>query len=122
MNTTEYGLFFFPGDRPSMADITVDVKKCQKTTDLLHHLGEALNFPDWYGANFDALFDCLCEASEPSCILLSGLANFATRQPQDFAILVEVLHAACAARAEAEAPLTILIDTPAANVAPWPDA
>jgi len=122
MNTSKHGLFHCPASHPPIADFTVDVEKCRNTADLLRHLGEALNFPDWYGTNFDALFDCLSEADGPSPILLSGLAGFAARQPQDFAILVEVLHAACAARAEAEAPLTILIDTPAANVAPWPDA
>ena len=32
---------------------------------LLKQLGEALNFPDWYGANFDALHDCL---TDPDCL------------------------------------------------------
>lgn len=25
------------------------------------YLSEALNFPDYYGKNLDALYDCLCE-------------------------------------------------------------
>jgi hypothetical protein len=28
---------------------------------VLRQLGKSLHFPDWYGANFDALFDCLCD-------------------------------------------------------------
>lgn len=27
------------------------------------YLMEALNFPDYYGKNLDALYDCLCEIS-----------------------------------------------------------
>ncbi|MBQ6100310.1 MAG: barstar family protein [Methanobrevibacter sp.] len=27
------------------------------------YLMEALDFPDYYGKNLDALYDCLCEAS-----------------------------------------------------------
>ena len=28
---------------------------------LLKQLGDVLDFPDWYGANFDALHDCLTD-------------------------------------------------------------
>ncbi|MBQ2654242.1 MAG: barstar family protein [Methanobrevibacter sp.] len=27
------------------------------------YIAEALNFPDYYGKNLDALYDCLCEIS-----------------------------------------------------------
>ena len=35
------------------------------TKEALHqHLARELNFPDWYGSNLDALFDCLTSLSE----------------------------------------------------------
>ena len=35
------------------------------TKEALHqHLARELNFPDWYGGNLDALFDCLTSLSE----------------------------------------------------------
>ncbi len=37
-----------------------------KTKDALHAaLAEALDFPDWYGANLDALYDCLQDLDDP---------------------------------------------------------
>ena len=35
-------------------------------------LAEVLCFPDWYGHNLDALFDCLTCVSEPTCLVLEN--------------------------------------------------
>lgn len=36
-----------------------------KTREGLHqHFARTLHFPEWYGANLDALFDCLTELQE----------------------------------------------------------
>ena len=34
------------------------------------HLAEALDFPDWYGKNLDALFDLLSTRSEETVLLV----------------------------------------------------
>ena len=34
------------------------------------YLKEALNFPDYYGKNLDALYDCLCEIGIETDIIL----------------------------------------------------
>lgn len=37
-----------------------------ETKDALHSaLAEALDFPDWYGCNLDALCDCLTDLDDP---------------------------------------------------------
>ena len=44
------------------------ILKCAELNDLaqLHkELKELLNFPSYYGENFDALYDCLTEIGEP---------------------------------------------------------
>ena len=44
-----------------MEIITLDCKDI-KTAERLHQeLAQALHFPDYYGKNLDALFDCLTE-------------------------------------------------------------
>lgn len=35
-------------------------------------LARLLNFPDWYGYNLDALFDCITELPVPTCLFLSS--------------------------------------------------
>ena len=37
------------------------------------HLAQELRFPDWYGRNLDALYDCLTEVSEDVRIELVNL-------------------------------------------------
>ena len=41
---------------------------------LHQHLARELNFPDWYGGNLDALFDCLTAVSEKVTITLDETA------------------------------------------------
>lgn len=122
MTPAMHGVFQLAGAQAPMADVTVDLGKCTKTTELLRQLGKALSFPDWYGANFDALFDCLSDPDVPARIHLHGLNTYTQRHPDDFAVLVEVLRAACEARAEAEAPLTVWLDVAADDLPLWPGA
>ncbi len=52
---------------------------CTNLTDAraLHRaLAETLNFPDWYGHNLDALFDCLTELGETELTVI-GLPHWA---------------------------------------------
>lgn len=44
-----------------------------ETKDALHAaLAEALDFPDWYGGNLDALYDCLTDLDDPVQLRLTG--------------------------------------------------
>ena len=39
--------------------------------DRLHRLlAEQLDFPDWYGGNLDALYDCLTDLTEETTVIL----------------------------------------------------
>ncbi len=41
----------------------------KKTKEQIHsHIAQAMALPDHYGHNADALYDCLTEISEPTCI------------------------------------------------------
>ncbi|MCA1938645.1 MAG: barstar family protein [Dechloromonas sp.] len=122
MTPAFHGVFQLAGAQTPAADVTINLEKCTKTAKLLRQLGRALSFPDWYGANFDALFDCLTDPEVPAKIHLHGLSTYAQRHQDDFAVFVEVLRAACEARAEAEAPLTVWLDVAAADLPLWPGA
>lgn len=92
----------------------------------LRRLGTALEFPIWYGANFDALYDCLTDpdwhAGKGHLLLISGVACLRAADPDDFATLIEVFKAAAEARRGQAQPFWILIDTPARGIASFPAA
>jgi RNAse (barnase) inhibitor barstar len=41
----------------------VDLEDCSEEADLFRRIAGALEFPDWFGANWDALYDCLTDLS-----------------------------------------------------------
>jgi hypothetical protein len=51
-----------------------DLTGCHDKGDLLERLGRAMGFPDWFGSNWDAWFDCLTDlgwhAPAPGYVLL----------------------------------------------------
>ena len=74
--------------------ITLDGAKI-KSIDALHDFfSEALSFPDHYGRNLDALYDCLWEVPEPLCIFVIHvpelLAALGKRGPALLALLRQV--------------------------------
>lgn len=44
-----------------MKDITVNCAGLEDKAQLHEVLAQALEFPDWYGRNLDALYDCLTD-------------------------------------------------------------
>ena len=69
--------------------------RCVDESELFERIASALAFPDWFGANWDALFDCLNDLSwlpSRGCVLVfehtEGLAEEA---PQVLHALRELL-------------------------------
>ena len=57
-----------------MQDITLDFTGCKYLYGVHMIFKEAFNFPEWYGMNLDALWDCLrdyCGANR--CIYVCGM-------------------------------------------------
>ena len=92
----------------------------------LAKLGADLGFPTWYGANFDALFDCLTDPDwlpeKGQVILIQGMAELRNTAPETFATLIDVLKAAAEARKDAGHSFWVLLDNPAPGIAVFPEA
>lgn len=106
--------------------LTVGIAKCPSIEATLLELGTALNFPNWYGANFDALYDCLTDSTwQPAkghVLFINGLGHLRKGDPTGFATLIEVLRAAAEARRAMHTPFWVLIDTPARGIPKLPEA
>ena len=134
-NADASGVYFLPTPRRAVIEaassrlhftvLTADIAEYPSAEKVLYQLGSALNFPIWYGANFDALFDCLTDPDwQPGkghVLLISGISRLLIADPDAFATLVEVFQAAAEARREMHSPFWILIDSPAQGVPAFPE-
>lgn len=55
-----------------MNEITLNCTGLETKAQLHGALADALSFPDWYGNNLDALYDCLTDLEEPVHLHLAG--------------------------------------------------
>ena len=58
-----------------MTEYTIDLKGVRGPADLHHRIAEALQAPDYYGYNLDALYDLLTEMAGPAEIRFTGLVD-----------------------------------------------
>jgi RNAse (barnase) inhibitor barstar len=76
----------------------IDLAKVRDKSGLLTALARALDFPDWFGGNWDALEDCLGDLSwRPApgyVVAIEHCQGFAKRARAEFETLLEVLAAA----------------------------
>lgn len=105
----------------------IDLSACQTRDQALILLGQDLAFPDWYGANLDALSDCLKDESwRPKHGLIariSGLARLHQIDSDACSALIEIFSdASHPAHSEDPSALWCLIDTPLPGSKPLPKA
>lgn len=53
-----------------MAEIVLDGLDLQSLEEVHDRFARALDLPEWYGRNLDALFDCLTDLGEPVTVRL----------------------------------------------------
>jgi RNAse (barnase) inhibitor barstar len=106
--------------------VKANLCKALSMHEALLQLGAALNFPKWYGANFDALYDCLTDPDwQPAkghVLLINGLAHLHSSDPADCATLIEVLQAAADINQSRHKPFWVMIDFPAPGLPSLPEA
>lgn len=136
LNDLRTGLYHLPASRrrrlleqaarTHQTVLEADIGGSATTHDALLELGKAFIFPDWYGANLDALRDCLTDPEwqpdTPLALLVSGVDALRRNDPEIFPALLEVLRSAAELRTAENAPLCILIDAAAPGIADLPEA
>lgn len=91
--------------------VVADFSACVDRKAVLKELGRAFAFPDWYGANLDALYDCLTDLAEPGAsgfiIVLDHLPRTARFDNDQRARLLEVFRDALEPFSEVGVPLRV---------------
>jgi RNAse (barnase) inhibitor barstar len=108
------------------ATLRAELSTSRTMPEVLAKLGKDLAFPDWYGGNLDALFDCLSDPAwnpgQGLVLMISGIDHLRLANPEAFATLIDVLQAAIETRRDAGMPFWLLLDAPAAGLPDFPEA
>ena len=72
--------------------IKIDLTRIQNPKELHATLGTSLNFPTWYGQNWDAFWDAITGLVEmPMHLNICGWDTFSSRLPREAALLKKCL-------------------------------
>lgn len=80
-----------------MRKIVLDTEQMRSQPQMHQYLREALQLPAYYGANLDALHDCLTELAEPTELIIQGKVAEEAYFGRYGAMLLRVLQDAAAA-------------------------
>ena len=58
-----------------MRVISINISKVRTKKELMELIGQELGFPEYYGKNLDALYDCLSEIGEPTEVAFEGVCE-----------------------------------------------
>jgi RNAse (barnase) inhibitor barstar len=89
----------------------------QNVTDkdeFLELCAEGLEFPDWFGENWDALSDCLTDLTWATTmagyvLVYAGWQAFAQESPDDFAVALSIFEEAVDLWRDTETPMVVLL-------------
>lgn len=70
------------------ATIMIREAQCETKEALLERMGRVLGFPEYYGKNLDALYDCLTEMTEPARIIYERSAQ---ETNGDYEVVISVI-------------------------------
>ena len=104
-----------------------DLAGCVDRDAIFSCIAEALEFPDWFGRNWDAFFDCLTDLSWlPSrghVLVLLNTAEMRRDAPEAFDTAISIMQEAAQAWQKRDGSLRVIMDAPPvtrASPAPHP--
>lgn len=108
--------------RLDFAHARIDLSGCSDKQAALARIARALEFPDWFGGNWDALTDCLRDLSwrpAPGYVLvLDHTHEWKDADPVGFDVLLDIGNEVAADWAEHGVPFWLLIPVPRGQIAP----
>ena len=104
LDATRAGPYLAPADlralleavrRSGLKLLRIDLKDVRDKTGLLRALASGLEFPEWFGGNWDALEECLTELGDAPrgyVLLLDHCAELVEHAPHDFTMAMEIFE------------------------------
>lgn len=97
--------------------IRIGFKGCSDKDDALVRIARAMDFPEWFGGNWDALADCLSDMSwrpaDGYVLLLEDVEGWRTKAPDDFDTVIDIFNEAAIGWARMRRPFWTLMPLPA---------
>lgn len=134
-DSSQCGAYFVDmGDRDALvsvaqglgfAMVSIDFADCRDKDDALTRIAQALDFPEWFGGNWDALADCLSDLSwKPAdgyVLLLDNIQAWRTAAPGDFDTASDIFNEAATEWMQVRKPFWALMPLPAKLLAEMPE-
>ena len=99
MRITTGGVYRVLAPAPTIADAlsaagwsAVVVPAASSTVEFYRGLASAAGFPDWFGANLDALWDTLTDLTGPTAVILDRWTRLARAEPDAWRRILAVLE------------------------------
>jgi RNAse (barnase) inhibitor barstar len=100
-----------------------DLAGCGDRDAFFSRVAEALEFPDWFGRNWDAFFDCLTDLSWlPSrghVLVLLNAAEMQEHAPETLGTAMLIMRDAASVWSGRGVTLRLLVDLPGRRGKPW---
>ena len=102
--------------------VTVELAGSRDKNAVLAALAKALAFPEYFGHNWDAFYDCLLDLEEETgdgtLLVLRDISGFAKAEPEEFAAAVDALMDAAEYWDDEGKSLLAVVELDAAVLAP----
>lgn len=112
------------GEQHGLLVHRIDLTDCDNKAQVLQRLSQALQFPDWFGDNWDALADSLNDLSWlPAPGYLTVIDHFDAwqqAQPDEVDTLLDIFDSAALQWADAGIPFWLMLPLPDARLAALP--
>jgi RNAse (barnase) inhibitor barstar len=133
-NAANNGVYHLPtSGREAMGKAAAEAGLCyhlcqledsEEADEVLELLGDGLQLPEWYGKNFDALYDCLTDLTwqetASTVVVLTGCDAIHAADPETWQTLISVFASAAEFWRDAEVPFWVFIDMSADGLACLP--
>ncbi len=105
--------------------VRIDFDGCSDKAEALARIARAMDFPEWFGGNWDALADCLSDLSwrpaDGYVLLLEHVEGWRAQAPEEFDTAIDIFNEAAVGWVKMRRPFWALMPLSADVLAGMPE-